>query len=203
MTTGGEGGMVTTQDPDLWKFMWSYKDHGKDWDAVYNRDHPPGFRFVHDSFGTNWRMLEVQSVIGRIQLKRMADWRARRAKNAAMIAAALAPYDTIVRTPKPKDGFAHAYYKYYAYVRPESNINRDELIARLIEKNVPVMQGTCSEIYLEKAFDSTPWRPKTRLPIARELGETSLMFMVHPTLMDDDMEKICASITQIMQSVSR
>ncbi len=201
MTTGGEGGMVTTQDADLWKFMWSYKDHGKDWDAVYNRQHPPGFRFVHDSFGTNWRMLEMQSVIGRVQLQRMADWRARRTKNAAMIAQALAPFGAMIRTPKPDDGFEHAYYRYYAYIRPETQINRDALVAKLREKNIPVMHGTCSEIYLEKAFDNTPWRPKTRLPIAKELGETSVMFMVHPTLLDDDMEKICASITEVMESM--
>lgn len=201
MTTGGEGGMVTTQDTNLWKFMWSYKDHGKNWDAVYNRDHPPGFRFVHDSFGTNWRMLEMQSAIGCIQLQRMGDWHARRTKNANMIAATLAPFDAMIRTPKPDDGLTHAYYRYYAYVRPESHINRDALVAQLLEKNVPVMHGTCSEIYLEKAFDNTPWRPETRLPIAKELGETSVMFMVHPTLLDDDMKRICASITEVMEGM--
>ncbi len=201
MTTGGEGGMVTTQDTDLWQYMWSYKDHGKNWDAVYNRDHPPGFRFVHESFGTNWRMLEIQSAIGRIQLQRMQDWHARRTKNAAMIAQALAPFDSIIRTPRPDNGFIHAYYKYYAYIRPESQINRDTLVAKLRKHNVPVMHGTCSEIYLEKAFDNTPWRPATRLPTARELGETSMMFMVHPTLLDDDMDKICTSITQVLESI--
>ena len=201
MTTGGEGGMVTTQDADLWQYMWSYKDHGKNWDAVYNQQHPPGFRYVHESFGTNWRMLEMQSAIGRIQLQRMQNWHARRTKNAVMIAQALAPFDNIIRTPKPDDGFTHAYYKYYAYVRPGSPINRGALVALLNEKNVPVMHGTCSEIYLEKAFDNSPWRPATRLPIAKELGETSMMFMVHPTLLDEDMEKICASITQILESI--
>ncbi|MFA0697837.1 DegT/DnrJ/EryC1/StrS family aminotransferase, partial [Vibrio sp. 10N.222.49.C9] len=67
MTTGGEGGMVTTNDKALWSKMWSYKDHGKSFDAIYNREHPPGFRWLHESFGTNWRMTEMQAVIGRIQ----------------------------------------------------------------------------------------------------------------------------------------
>ena len=67
MTTGGEGGMVTTNDQGLWSVMWSFKDHGKSWEAVYERDHPPGFRWVHDSFGTNWRMTEMQAAIGRIR----------------------------------------------------------------------------------------------------------------------------------------
>jgi dTDP-4-amino-4,6-dideoxygalactose transaminase len=74
MTTGGEGGMVTTNDEALWRTMWSYKDHGKSYEAVYERQHPPGFRWLHESFGTNWRMLEMQAAIGRIQLKRMSDW---------------------------------------------------------------------------------------------------------------------------------
>jgi dTDP-4-amino-4,6-dideoxygalactose transaminase len=71
MTTGGEGGMVTTNDRELWSKMWSFKDHGKSWEAVYEREHAPGFRWLHESFGTNWRMMEVQAVIGRIQLRRM------------------------------------------------------------------------------------------------------------------------------------
>ena len=85
MTTGGEGGMVTTNDRDLWSSMWSYKDHGKSWEAVYERQHAPGFRWLHESFGTNWRMMEVQGVIGRIQLKRMAQWHDARLANARRI----------------------------------------------------------------------------------------------------------------------
>ena len=80
MTTGGEGGMVTTNSKELWSKMWSYKDHGKSFDAIYNREHPPGFRWLHESFGTNWRMTEMQAVLGRIQLTRMSDWTAKRTK---------------------------------------------------------------------------------------------------------------------------
>ena len=85
MTTGGEGGMVTTQDETLWHKMWSYKDHGKSHKAVYEREHPPGFRWLHESFGTNARMLEMQAAIGRIQLKRMAQWHERRKQNALQL----------------------------------------------------------------------------------------------------------------------
>ncbi|MGP1613939.1 MAG: DegT/DnrJ/EryC1/StrS family aminotransferase, partial [Pollutimonas bauzanensis] len=59
MTTGGEGGMATTNDRALWSRMWSLKDHGKSWDAIYQREHKPGFRWLHESFGTNWRMMET------------------------------------------------------------------------------------------------------------------------------------------------
>src|SRR5471030_1077730 len=66
MTTGGEGGMVTTNNPE----MWSYKDHGKSWKAVSEEKNESSFRWLHKSFGTNWRMTELQAVLGRIQLTR-------------------------------------------------------------------------------------------------------------------------------------
>ena len=88
MTTGGEGGMVTTDDPAIWEAAWSYKDHGKSWNAVYKREHPPGFRWVHESFGTNARMTEMQAAIGRVQLGRINAWTAARRRNALAIARA-------------------------------------------------------------------------------------------------------------------
>lgn len=188
MTTGGEGGMVTTNSKELWEKMWSYKDHGKSYDAVYHRPHPPGFRWLHESFGTNWRMMEMQAAIGRIQLRRMADWTARRRENAAKLAETLAQFDCI-RLVEIPDYIEHAQYKFYAFVRPEKlkqGWTRDRIVNELNERKVPCYQGSCSEVYLEKAFDGTPWRPKGRLKNAVELGGTSLMFLVHPTLTDDE-----------------
>ncbi|MGB5022113.1 MAG: DegT/DnrJ/EryC1/StrS aminotransferase family protein [Sphingorhabdus sp.] len=206
MTTGGEGGMVTTDDEALWSAMWSFKDHGKSWDAIYNRNHRPGFRWVHESIGTNWRMLEMQAVIGRIQLKRMAEWTARRTEIAGRIAEALAPFGAAVRVPVPESGFTHAYYRQYAYVRPDglrAGWDRDRIVAEANEKGVPLLHGTCSEVYLEKAFDGTGYRPTESLPVARELGETSLMFLVHPTLTDEEVEKTCRVAADVFSDASR
>lgn len=205
MTTGGEGGMVTTDSEALWSAMWSFKDHGKDWDAVYNRTHQPGFRFVHESFGTNWRMLEVQAAIGRIQLGRMDKWTTRRTANALALAASLGRFESAVRVPLPKEGTTHAFYRLYAYVRADglaAGWNRDRLVSEMIGLGVPVMHGTCSEVYLEKAFDGTGLRPASRLPVACELGETSLMFMVHPTLMPDHMLKICQAVEMVLENAT-
>lgn len=205
MTTGGEGGMVTTDDPDLWSAMWSYKDHGKSWEAVYEREHAPGFRWVHESFGTNWRMLEVQSAIGRIQLGRMQAWNARRTLIAQAVAAALKPFAGAVRVPAPVQGMTHAYYRQYAYVRPDglkSGWSRDRIVAELNARSVPVMQGSCSEVYLEKAFDGTPWRPAERLPVARDLGETSLMFLTHPTMTDEEIGRHVAAIGEVLDAAT-
>ncbi len=205
MTTGGEGGMVTTQSEELWQRMWSFKDHGKNWEAVYERKHPPGYRFVHESFGTNWRMLEVQAAIGLIQLKRMAVWTARRRTIADAISAVLADYGDIIRVPAPPKGVTHAYYRLYGYVQPENlgtGWDRDRIVAELLEAGVPVMHGTCSEVYLEKAFAGTGYAPPERLPVARELGETSITFLTHPTLKDRHVDKIADRVRMILERVA-
>ncbi|SIT13828.1 dTDP-4-amino-4,6-dideoxygalactose transaminase [Roseivivax lentus] len=219
MTTGGEGGMVTTNDPELWLRMWSYKDHGKSWEAVYERDHPPGFRWLHESFGTNWRMTEMQAAIGRIQLGRMTAWTEARSANADMIASALRPFsdeagpirlaaERCASCPgcEPANGCKHAYYKYYAYVRPDNlaqDWSRDRIVEEIVARGVPCFQGTCSEVYLEKAFDGTGWRPEASLPEAKELGETSLMFLVHPTLIESEIQKTTAVISEVLASAAR
>ncbi|CAM3979137.1 MULTISPECIES: DegT/DnrJ/EryC1/StrS family aminotransferase [Pseudoalteromonas] len=199
MTTGGEGGMVTTNSKELWSFMWSYKDHGKSFDAIYNREHPPGFRWLHESFGTNWRMTEIQAVLGRIQLTRMTEWTAKRQAYGAELDKAASAFDCIrlVEVPEYSE---HAEYKHYMFIKPEhlaEGWDRDRIVNTIVERGVPCFQGSCSEVYLEKAFDNTPWRPKTRLPNAVELGETSIMFLVHPTLTEDEIAKT----TQVMKEV--
>lgn len=205
LTTGGEGGMVTTSDRDLWAKMWSYKDHGKDWEAVYERQHAPGFRWLHESFGTNWRMLEVQAAIGRLQLAKLPEWTQRRARIASAIETALSPFSDLLRLPRPGNAMTHAYYRYYAYVRPEalqSGWTRDRIVAEVSRRGAPIFQGSCSEVYLERAFDGTPWRPATRLRNARELGETSLMFLTHPTLTDAEVERICDLTADVLREAS-
>ncbi len=205
MTTGGEGGMVTTDDRDLWSAMWSYKDHGKSWEAVYERAHPPGFRWLHESFGTNWRMLEVQGAIGRIQLKRMAEWTARRTAVADAYRATLSRFAGAVRVPTPREDMVHAYYRLYAYVRPEGlreGWSRDRIVAEVTAQGVPLLQGSCSEIWREKAFDGTGLRPAEPFPVARELGETSLMMLTHPTLTDADVARVCTALEQVFEAAS-
>lgn len=199
MTTGGEGGMLTTNDAVLWQKAWSFKDHGKSWDAVYNREHPQGFRWLHESFGTNWRMTEMQAAIGRIQLKRMQVWHAARRRNAKAIldAARACP---VFRVPDPPHHLQHAWYKAYAFIDPrrlKQGWNRARIVSEIIAMGVPCDVGSCSEVYLEKAFDNTGFRPAMRLPIARELGDSSLMFLVHPTLMVDEIAKTCQAIREV------
>jgi dTDP-4-amino-4,6-dideoxygalactose transaminase len=243
MTTGGEGGMVTCNDELLWLAMWSYKDHGKSYAAVYECEHPPGFRWLHESFGTNWRMIEMQAAIGRIQLRRMKAWTDARNANAMAIREAMLPFageGGVVRVPEmwcaqcpslrggaadaaiqeadgsprasgPRDDEGdvcschHACYKFYAYVRPENfaaGWSRDRILEEINARGVPCYSGSCSEIYLEKAFDDSGFRPVERLPVAKELGETSLMFLVHPTLADTEIRKAQDVVTEVLTVAS-
>jgi dTDP-4-amino-4,6-dideoxygalactose transaminase len=219
MTTGGEGGMVTTNDRDLWSTMWSYKDHGKSWEAVYERQRLPGFNWFHESFGTNWRITEMQAAIGRIQLRRMPSWTSARMHNATIISDALQQFSCDggpVRVPEFKctscsdahctNGCQHAYYKFYVYVRPENlktDWGRDRIVEEINGLGVPCFQGSCSEVYLERAFEGTGWRPEPRLPVAKKLGETSLMLLVHPTLNDGEMEKTAKVLRKILSQAQK
>lgn len=206
MSTGGEGGMVTTNDKALWLKMWSYKDHGKNWEAVYERTHPDGFRWLHDDFGTNWRMTEMQAAIGRIQIKKMPDWHRIRNEYMQQIWSAARETSRLFAPKFYCDGCSgsclagmgcnHAAYKCYVFVNGCSK-ERDRVMNAINSRGVPCFQGSCSEVYLEKAFDNTGYRPKTRLPTAKLLGETSLMFLCHPSLSKQEIEKTCSVIREL------
>jgi len=203
MTTGGEGGMVTTNEKVVWEQAWSYRDHGKSYDAVYNRQHPPGFRWLHESFGTNWRLTEFQSALGRILLRKLPRMVEVRRRNAAILTEVLTQYDAL-RVPQPPGHIGHSYYKYYAFVRPEKlrkGWTRDRILSAIVAEGIPCFTGSCSEIYLEQAF--TPdLRPTQRLKVAKELGETSLMFLVHPTLSEIDMHDTCRAVAKVLDAAA-
>ncbi|WP_337870532.1 DegT/DnrJ/EryC1/StrS aminotransferase family protein [Meiothermus sp.] len=205
LTTGGEGGMLTLNDDALWSKAWSFKDHGKSYDAVYNRQHPPGFRWLHEDFGTNWRMLEVQSAIGRVILRKLDGWIEKRRMHAHYLSERFRQIPAL-RVPEVPADLYHAYYKYYVYVRPEMlkpGWSRDRIMQVVSDIGIPCMSGSCSEIYLEKAFTRRGWQPTERLPVAQELGETSLMFLVHPTLSMEHIKATADVVEQVMQEASR
>lgn len=205
MTTGGEGGMVTTNDEKLWSSMWSYKDHGKSWDAVYNEQHAPGFRWVHRSFGMNGRMIEIQAVIGRMQLKKMPTWHQQRLGNLKQIYEVASTLKGL-RVPQIPDEIVHAAYKCYVFVEENQlapGWNRCRIIKEINARGVPCYQGSCSEVYLEKAFDNTGWRPNNRLPVASKLGDTSLMFLVHPNLLRSEIDKTCQVLEEVMVQATK
>ena len=204
MTTGGEGGMLVLNDTDLWKEAWAYKDHGKSWDEVHTRAYPPGFRWLHESFGTNWRMTEMQAAIGLCQLGKLDDWHGKRLANAALLSTCFSVIPGL-RVTRPPREIGHAYYKYYVFLEPEKlrpKWDHARVIAAINAEGVPCLSGSCSEIYLEQAFLKVGLGPAQRLPVARTLGETSLMFLVHPTLGETEMHDTCRAAAKVMESAT-
>jgi dTDP-4-amino-4,6-dideoxygalactose transaminase len=203
MTTGGEGGMLTTNDPELWSRAWAFKDHGKSYDAVYKRQHPPGYRWLHESFGTNWRLTEMQSAMGRVLLRELPQFVASRRRLAAILTDRFSHLPALRITVPPADVF-HSYYKYYVFLRPErlrKGWGRQRIVEAINAEGVPCLVGGCSEIYLERAFPVV-MRPPKRLPTAKLLGETSLMFLVHPTLTESDMRDTADAVEKVLMHSS-
>lgn len=205
MTTGGEGGMLVTNDHGFWERAWSFKDHGKRHDLAHHDAHPPGFRWLHTDLGTNGRMTEMQAAIGRVQLAKLPEWVRRRRAHAERLSACFRELAAL-RVTEPPASAGHAYYKYYVFVRPErlkAGWSRDRIMAEVQARGVPCLTGICPEVYREAAFRDRGLGPAKRLPVARELGETSLMFLVHPTLGEGDLDRTCQAVREVVGAATR
>ncbi|MGP4847994.1 aminotransferase, partial [Marinobacter sp. 1Y8] len=92
----------------------------------------------------------------------------------------------------------------YVYVQSDNlptGWTRDRIIEAINNQGVPCFSGSASEVYLEKAFDNTGLRPSVRLPMAKQLGESSLMFLVHPTLTAAEIELTIQAIDSVFGSM--
>ena len=192
LTTAGEGGMLVTGRDDVFERAWALKDHGKHPDTMFSpqpakpaSEGGGGFRWLVDSFGSNMRLTETQSAIGRVVLGKLPAWIDARRRHADALADACR--DAGLRVPEPPAHVRHARYKFYAHVEPSrlsAGWSRDRIVEAVRGRGVPCFSGSCSEIYRERAFPDA-WKPARPLPVARELGETSLMLLCHPTLSDE------------------
>jgi len=214
ISTGGEGGMITTNDKKLWEKLWSMKDHGKSFKKMHTPKKDNKYKWCHDSIGTNYRMTEIQAAIGRIQLRRLDKMSAIRRRYQKKIWAAAANINGI-RVPKYQcsncscseyEACKHAAYKCYIFIEKKKikgNWSRDRILSEINQLGVPCSMGTCSEVYLEKAFKDLNIRPKNRLPNAKLLGETSMMFLVHPTLSNNEIELTCHALEATMKKATK
>ena len=209
ISTGGEGGMITTSNPEIWRTAWSIKDHGKSMDKMRSSAPTVGFRWVHDEIGSNYRMTEMQAAIGRIQLKRLPVWNELRLANAkkmwgvaSNIRGLRVPKSCCQSCPSPLScGCVHAAYKCYIFVE-NGNVARDQMLRDISNRGIPCYSGSCSEIYREEAFTKRGLLPKERLPVAKALGDSSLMFLCHPTLISEEIALTCDAIKSAAGNVS-
>ena len=203
LTTGGEGGAITTSDPSIWRRCWEFKDHGVNVSTVRQPKRGYGFRWLHDTFGTNARMTEMQASIGRVQLQKLPDWVKRRQANANALLGVLRELHGI-RVEDPPAHVEHSYYRFYAHVRPELlryGWDRDRVVAAINAEGIPCAHGGCTEIYRERAFEDLPGVPK-RLPVAAQLGETSLTLPIHPGLEQMDVTDVISAVTKVMRAAT-
>ena len=170
MTTGGEGGMLTTNDDTVWERAWSFKDHGKRYCAVARRSQASCFRWLHESFGTNWRMTEMQSAIGRVVLRKVPRWIEIRRRNAAILTEALGRISALRITVPPAE-VEHSYYKYYAFVRPErlrSGWDRNAIVQAIAAEGVHVFpvvvaRSTWRKRFRQHGAPEIPYQPRANL----------------------------------------
>lgn len=201
MSSLGEGGMLTTSDAGIWQCAWSLKDHGRTHESL-QPGNGRGFRWIHETIGTNARMTEAQAAVGRLQLRKITAWLENRRSNARMMCDHLAALPAL-RVPKPDSHIESAYYRFYAFVRPDklrSGWDRDRIVDAINWEGIPCFVGSCGEVYMEKAFADS--RPPERLPVARELAETSLAFLVHPTVCEEDIDDTCRAVEKVMSAAS-
>lgn len=204
ITTAGEGGAVLTNCKHLWEKVWSYKDHGKNYNTVFNKKHPPGFRWLHESPGTNARMTEIQSAVGRIALSQLDDWVSKRRDYAMSLVSELSSY-SFLRVPMPSEDFFHTFYRFYCFVVTDKlpkGWDRDRIMNSISAEGVPCFSGSCSEIYLEKVFQNRNYFPKERLENAVSLGDESLCFLTHPTLSTEDKKDTISALHKVLSMVN-
>jgi dTDP-4-amino-4,6-dideoxygalactose transaminase len=204
ITTGGEGGMLLVDDEDRFRRAWAWKDHGKSFAAVHEREHPPGFRWLHEGFGSNWRMTGLQAAIGLVQLGKLGGWVARRRANAAFLCERLGGHPAL-ELPAPPAEAGHAFYKLYLHLRPErlrAGWDRDRVMVEVAARGVPCFGGSCSEIYRELAFVRAGLGPQAPLPVAAALGRTSLMLLVHPTLCEAALGRAADTLLAVLDEAA-
>ena len=143
----------------------------------------------------------MQSALGRVLLRKLPDWVGTFVANMRPSLPNVSARCRRYALPNPRTGsgipIINTTFSFVPNVFGR-DWNRDRIMSEIAAAGVPCFSGSCSEIYLERAF-AEEMRPSLRLPVARELGETSLMFLVHPTLLDVHIEMTCDVVKRVME----
>lgn len=210
ISTGGEGGMLLLDDTHAYKQAWAYKDIGRSYDAVFQKEHPPGFRWLTESAGSNFRMTEYQAAIGLKQLAKLPGWISKRNHHANAVIHVLKQFK-FLDTPvfRDDDGNKNAYYRLYAKIKSgfdqlvfNNKSLRDYLISQLEEEGVPCFSGACSEIYREKLFSEQGFAPRQRLLNASYFSEQAFCFLVHHTITEQEMHVITTKLKTVLSKIN-
>jgi len=215
ISTGGEGGLISTNKKKLWLKSWSLKDHGKNYMSCFFKKHKTGFKWLHDNLGSNHRMTEIQAYLGREQLKTLDKNINIRNLIANLYLDGLKNYyqkfDVLIKPnfkcqscPLKKNiencnKCVHSFYRLNLFVN-KKKINQIKLVELLNKKMIDCSIGACPEIYREKIFKKYKLSPKKRLSNAKLLGETSIVFPINP---QKSLNKVNLEIMYIKKILSK
>jgi dTDP-4-amino-4,6-dideoxygalactose transaminase len=166
-----------TNDKEIRDTVWSLRDHGRNRERTLSNDHPFGFRWLQERFGTNGRMTEMQSAIGRCQLKKVDSWTQERNDNAMVFTDF---FDSVegINVPLPPKNIKHAYFRFTALF--DDGERRNSIVEKLQMEGILAAVGPCPEIYKEEAFSDVEFNVPASLPIAEDLGKRTMTLLVHP-----------------------
>jgi len=174
----GEGGMITTNNTELYERLKLMKSHGQ------------SKKYYHTMFGLNYRMSEVEAAIGIEQLKKLDSMIERRRANAKIYNTRLSEIDGI-KIPLVKEYVEHSYHQYSVVL--DEKIDRASLMGRLQEKGISTGVHYPRPVHKQPVFNSSE-----KLPVCEYLTEHIMSLPVHPGLEDEDIEYICSAIKEAL-----
>ena len=203
ISTGGEGGMVTTNSLKIKKFVESYKDHGKNFTKYNSIKKNQKFRYLHDSIGSNYRITEMQSVLGIEQLKYLNKNISIRNKYAKIFDKSLKKFK-FINLFLTKKNYVNAYYRYYFKINSKflkKNWNRDKILKKLNEYSIPSGTGSCPEIYKEEAIKKLKIFQKSDLKNAHILSKNTITINFHHQMKNTEILYIRNKIEHLFKKI--
>jgi dTDP-4-amino-4,6-dideoxygalactose transaminase len=194
VSTGGEGGMVVTGSDQVAGVCRSLRNYGREQDADGG--------WAHARVGFNYRLTEMQSIIGLNELARLDSWNLPRRRGFAKIYDhAFSGLYGVRAVPLNSPQRLNAYWKYPLQVEPDRlACGMDELRAALAAEGIPEAGGAWPETYQEPAFADPSGR---RCPVAEQLGKRTLVLALHPTWEKAHIETCVAAVKKVLRVYRR
>jgi dTDP-4-amino-4,6-dideoxygalactose transaminase len=174
-----EGGMVLTNDPRIDERLRLIRNHGM------------GEQYKHILQGLNLRMTNLTAAIGLVQLKRLAEWTAKRIENAAYLNQHL----TYFIPPVVKPGYTHVYHQYT--VRVPDAARRDEIVDWLNQQGIGARVYYKTPLHQQPIFQEMERYQHVELPVTEDIANSVLSLPVHPALSREDLERIVEVVNSL------
>lgn len=200
----GEGGVISSNKKKLFKKIWSLKENGRDYDAVYSKKHKFGYKWIHNHLGYNYRMTEMQAILGLNQLNKLNKNISIRNYFYQQIIKNYENFEAVKFQKIPKS-YTNSFYRLYAIVNLnfiKSEWDRDRLIKYLNKIGIDCNVGSCSELYKEKGIKKY-FKNNHILPNAEILSKNSIAFNIHHKCSEKYIEFVWKSLNKTIKKISK